>query len=72
MEWKTGLEALVRLTSYASAGPFLKHFSHHAYNSRLFRSIRYNSSVDDPVFLDGNEQSWTAEGYGRGSRAACG
>ena len=70
MEWseKQDWKALVRLT----AGPFLKHFSHHAYNSRLFRSIRYNSSVDDPVFLDGNEQSCTAEGYGRSSRAACG
>ena len=55
----------------ASASPFLKHFSHHAYNSRLFRSTRYNSSVDDPVFIDGNGQSLAVEGYGRGSRAAC-
>ena len=54
----------------ASASPFLKHFSHHAYNSRLSRSTRYNSSVDDPVFLDGNGQSFAVEGYGRGSRAA--
>ena len=55
----------------ASAGPFSKHFSHHADNSRLFRSIRHNSSVDDPVFLDGNGKSFAVEGYGRSSRAAC-
>ena len=55
----------------AYAGPFLKHISHHADNSRLFLSIRHNSSVDDPIFLDGNGQSFAVEGYGRSSRAAC-
>ena len=47
------------------------HASHHAYNSRLFRYIRCNSSVDDPVSIDGYWQSCAAEGYGRSSRAAC-
>ena len=47
------------------------HAPHHTYNSRLFPSIRCNSSVDDPVSIAGYWQSYAAEGYSRSSRAAC-